>query len=92
MPNKKRNIGFASKVLGLAFILISLSGFIGAYDQNIINQHIIFSINLMHPYYILALSNFKTCLSIVGDVLVFVIGLLFSVGVFDLNFGYRLFG
>ncbi len=92
MPNKKRSVGLASKILGLAFIFISLSGFIGAYDQNIINKHIIFSINLTHPYYILALSDFKTYLSMLGNILVFIIGLLFLTGVLDLSFGYRLFG
>jgi hypothetical protein len=92
MPNKKRSIGVASRILGLAFVLISLSGFVGAYDQNTINQHIILGLHLSHPYYISALSDFKTYLSMLGDALVFIIGLLFLAGVFDLSFGYRLFG
>ncbi len=92
MLNKKRNVGIAGRILGLALVLISLSGCIGAYAQNEINQHIITDLNLAHPYYISALSDFKTYFAILGDVLVFVIGLLFLAGVFDLSFGYRLFG
>jgi fumarate reductase subunit D len=70
---------------------------IGAYVQNVINQYSIPRTNstteahdISHPFIISMLSELKTVTAMIGDVLVFVIGILYYKGILSFEFGLRL--